>query len=335
MNSNRKSGLLGIAVLLAAASPALPAAELLNVSYDVARKVYQDFNPAFVSDWKAKTGEDLRITQSHGGSTKQARSVIDGLDADVVTMNSPLDIDVIAEKGKLVPADWARQFPNHSAPSWSTILFVVRKNNPKKIRDWDDLVRPGVSVIIPNPKTSGNGRYSFLAAYEFARRSKGGSDATAKAFVTRLFGNVPVLDTGGRGATTTFAQRGIGDVLLTFENEVALLREELGDAVEVVVPSLSVRADNPVAVVQKYAAKKGNLDRARAYLQFHYTAAGQEILARNNLRPVDESILARHAGQFPTVNVFSVETVYGSWAKAQAQHFADGGVFDQIVAERR
>lgn len=310
------------------------AAELLNVSYDVARTTYQDFNPAFTASWKAKTGETLKINQSHGGSSKQARAVIDGLDADVVTMNNPLDIDVIADKGALLPKDWARQYPNHSSPSWSTILFVVRQGNPKHIRDWADLVKPGVSIVIPNPKTSGNGRYSYLAAYEWAKKNKGGDDA-AKAFVTELFGHVPVLDTGGRGATTTFSQRGIGDVLLTFENEIALLKQELGDKVETVVPSLTVRADNPIALVQKVAAKKGNTDRARAYLDFHFTAEAQEIFAKNDLRPVDEAVLAKYSDRFPALNVFRVEDVYGSWAKAQALHFADGASFDQIYAARR
>jgi sulfate transport system substrate-binding protein len=314
------------------------AAELLNVSYDVARKTYQELNPAFIAVWKAKTGETLKINQSHGGSTKQARAVIDGLDADVVTMNNPLDIDVIADKGALLPKDWAKQYPNNSAPSWSPILFVVRKGNPKNIRDWADLVKPGVTIVIPNPKTSGNGRYSYLAAYEWARRPHSGSaggEEAAKAFVTELFGHVPVLDTGGRGATTTFSQRGIGDVLLTFENEIAMLKEELGDKVETVVPSLTVRADNPIALVQKIAAKKGNTDRARAYLDFHFTAQAQDIFAQNDLRPVDDSVLAQYPQRFPRVNIFRVEDVYGSWAKAQAQHFADGASFDQIYAARR
>lgn len=313
---------------------AAAAAELLNVSYDVARKTYQDLNPAFIASWKARTGETLKINQSHGGSSKQARAVIDGLAADVVTMNNPLDIDVIADKAALLPKDWARLYPHGASPSWSTILFVVRKGNPKGIHDWADLVKPGVAVLIPNPKTSGNGRYSYLAAYEWARRGKGG-DAAAKAYMAELFGHVPVLDTGGRGATTTFSQRGIGDVLLTFENEIGLLRQELGGQVEAVVPSLTVRADNPVALVQKVAAKKGNTERANAYLQFHYSAAGQQIFAKNDLRPVDEAVLAQYADRFPKLNVFRVEDVYGSWAQAQAQHFADGASFDQIYAARR
>ncbi|WP_428309512.1 sulfate ABC transporter substrate-binding protein [Hydrocarboniphaga sp.] len=322
------------ATALLGLSSAASAAELLNVSYDVARTTYQDFNPAFIASWKAKTGETLKINQSHGGSSKQARAVIDGLDADVVTMNNPLDIDVIAEKAALLPKDWAKQYPNHSSPSWSPILFVVRKGNPKNIRDWADLVKPGVSIVMPNPKTSGNGRYSYLAAFEWAKKAKGGEDG-AQAFVTELLGHVPVLDTGGRGATTTFSQRGIGDVLLTFENEVALLKAELGDKVETVLPSLTVRADNPIALVQKVAAKKGNTDRARAYLDFHFTPQAQEIFAHNDLRPVDEAILAKYPDRFPQLNIFRVEDVYGSWAKAQKQHFADGASFDQIYAARR
>lgn len=320
--------------LSAGLSATAASAELLNVSYDVARKTYEDLNPAFVAYWKGKNGEILSINQSHGGSSKQARAVIDGLEADVVTMNNPLDIDAIAEKGKLLPTEWASLYPNSAAPSWSTILFVVRKGNPKGIHDWGDLVQPGVSVIIPNPKTSGNGRYSYLAAWEWAKRHRGG-DEPARAFVTNLFANVPVLDTGGRGATTTFSQRGIGDVLLTFENEVALLKEELKDQVEVVVPSLTVRADNPVAVVKKFAARHGNLERADAYLKFHFTPEAQDIFARNDLRPVDETVLARYANRFPKVEAFDVPAVYGSWAKAQAQHFADGASFDQIYAARR
>lgn len=320
---------------LLAGLAAQAAEPLLNVSYDVARGVYKDLNPAFVAEWKAKTGETLKIEQSHGGSSKQARAVIDGLAADVVTMNNPLDIDAIADRAGLLPKDWQKLLPNHSAPSWSTILILVRKGNPKGIRDWNDLVRPGVKPIIPNPKTSGNGRYSYLAAWEYAKRQPGGSDASAKDFVGKLFANVPVLDTGGRGATTTFAQRGIGDALLTFENEVQLIREELGaDQFEVVIPSLTIRADNPVAVVARNAARKGNSASALAYLQFHYSPAGQEILARNGLRPVDEAVLARHAGTLPALNLFTVEQAFGSWPNAQKLHFADGALFDQIYAQR-
>ncbi|THD05689.1 thiosulfate transporter subunit [Panacagrimonas perspica] len=313
---------------------ALASDKLLNASYDVARNVYRDLNPAFAEAWKKDGGGTIKIDQSHGGSTKQARSVIDGLEADVVTMNNPLDIDVIAERGKLLPKNWATLLPHNASPSWSTILFLVRKGNPKGIKDWDDLVKPGVAVILPNPKTSGNGRYSYLAAWEFAKRKADGKDEAGAAFVKKLLGNVPILDTGGRGATTTFSQREIGDVLLTFENEVTLIRQELGDKFEVVVPSLTVRADNPVAVVQKYADKHGNAKLARAYLEFHYTPEGQAIFAKNALRPSDPAVLAQYASTFPALNVFTVESAFGSWPKAQADHFADGGSFDKIYSAR-
>ncbi|AKC85969.1 sulfate ABC transporter substrate-binding protein [Pseudoxanthomonas suwonensis] len=324
--------LLGLA--LAAGGAGAAEGELLNASYDVARDVYRDLNPAFVAQHKAQTGKTVSINQSHGGSSKQARAVIDGLEADVVTMNNPLDIDQIAKAG-LLPENWSARLPNGSAPSWSAILFLVRKGNPKQIRDWGDLVRPGVAVILPNPKTSGNGRYSYLAGWEWAKRAAGGDDAAGEAYVRKLFANVPVLDTGGRGATTSFVQRGIGDVLLTFENEIALLRAELGAAdYEVVVPSLTVRADNPVAVVDKVAAKHGNTALANAYLQFHYAPAGQEIFARNYLRPVDAGVLQRHAATFPKLNAFLVDEAFGSWPEAQKKHFADGGVFDRIYSAR-
>jgi len=326
--------LAGLAIALSAASAQAADAELLNVSYDVARDVYRDLNPAFVAQYREQTGKAVTVDQSHGGSSKQARAVIDGLEADVVTMNNPLDIDQIAKAG-LLPANWAGRLPNASAPSWSTILFLVRKGNPKKIRDWGDLVRPGVAVILPNPKTSGNGRYSYLAGWEWAKRAGGGSDAAGEAYVRKLFANVPVLDTGGRGATSTFVQRGIGDVLLTFENEIALLRAELGASdYEVVVPSLTVRADNPVAVVDKVAGKHGTAALANAYLKYHYSPAAQEIFAKNYLRPVDDAVLQRHGAAFPKVNVFRVEAAFGSWPEAQKKHFADGGVFDRIYTQR-
>ncbi len=320
-----------LAAVVSAAAPAHAGDKLLNASYDVARDVYKDLNPAFVADWKAKTGKTIVIDQSHGGSSKQARAVIEGLEADVVSMNNALDIDQIAKAG-LLPKAWATRLPSASSPSWSSILFLVRKGNPKKIRDWGDLVRPGVGVIIPNPKTSGNGRYSYLAGWEWAKRGAGGKDEAGREYVRKLFANVPVLDTGGRGATTTFVQHRIGDVLLTFENEISLLRADLGDGYQVVVPSLTVRADNPVAVVDKVAAKHGTAALARAYLQFHYSAAGQEIFARNYLRPVNAEVLKRHARTFPPLNVFGVEEAFGSWPQVQARHFASGGVFDQIQA---
>lgn len=320
---------------LLTASAASSAAELLNASYDVARPFYQDFNPAFAAEWKRRTGEVVTINQSHGGSSKQARAVIDGLEADVVSMNSRLDIDAIADKGLLLPKNWSQRLPHDSSPSWSAILFLVRKGNPKGIRDWSDLVKPGVQVVIPNPKTSGNGRYSYLAAWQFARTQPGGSEATARSFVTQLFGNVPVLDTGGRGATTTFAQRGIGDVLLTFENEVRLIREEFGSgAYEIVIPSLTVRADNPVALVDKVAARHGTMAVAKAWLEYHYSDEGQALFARNGLRPANEAVLASHAGDFPALNLFTVEQAFGGWSKAQSVQFSDGGLFDQIYVKK-
>ncbi len=307
---------------------------LLNVSYDVTREFYKEFNPAFAAEWKRRTGATLELKQSHGGSSKQIRSVIDGLGADVVTMNGVTDVDQLA-KAKLIPADWAARLPHGSVPYTSTILFIVRKGNPKAIRDWSDLARPGVQVVIPNPKTSGNGRYSYLAAWGYALRQPGGNDASARDFVRRIFANVPVLDTGGRAATTTFAQRGIGDVLLTFENEVALTIKELGaDAVEGVVPSVSVLAENPVVWIDRTVAKRGTAAAAKAYLEFLYSPAAQELAAKHGFRPSDPAILAKHAARFPALPLFSVPEVFGSWEKAQTVHFADGGVFDQIYARR-
>ena len=318
-------GLLLAAGLVRAAEPVL-----LNASYDVTREFYKEFNPAFAAHWQAQTGEKLVLNQSHGGSSKQVRSVIDGLEADVVTMNGVPDVDQLA-KAKLIPADWAARLPNQSVPYTSTILFIVRKGNPKGIKDWSDLVRPGVSVVIPNPKTSGNGRYSYLAAWIYALKQPGGSEASARDFVKQLFANVPVLDTGGRGATTTFAQRGIGDVLLTFENEVALTLRELGpDAVEAVVPSASILAENPVVWVDKVVKKKDTARQARAYLEFLYSPAAQELAAKHFFRPIDPVILAKHADRFPAIPLYSVPEVFGSWEKAQAAHFGEGGVFDQI-----
>jgi sulfate transport system substrate-binding protein len=304
---------------------------LLNVSYDVTREFYQDYNAAFIAHWRAVHGETLAIKQSHGGSSKQARSVLEGLPADVVTMNQAPDIDILSSAGHLLPADWAQRLPDHSAPSTSTILFVVRKGNPKGIQDWADLVKPGVAVIIPNPKTSGNGRYSYLAAWGYALRRFGGDEAKATEFVTRLFGNVPVLDTGGRGATTTFAQRGIGDVLLTFENEAALTLRELGAGqLETVVPSTSILAENPVAWVDRNVRKHGTEAVARAYLEYLYSDEGQEIAARHDFRPRNPAILAKYADRFPRLPLFTVEEIAGGWAAAQQKHFADGGLFDRI-----
>jgi sulfate transport system substrate-binding protein len=307
---------------------------LLNVSYDVTREFYKDYNPLFAAHWKTTTGETVTINQSHGGSSKQARSVIDGLQADVVTMNQSLDIDVLHTNGNLIPADWATRLPNHSAPTTSTILFIVRKGNPKGIHDWSDLVKPGVAVIVPNPKTSGNGRYSYLGAWGYALRQPGGSDTKAREFVGKLFSNVPVLDTGGRGATTTFAQRGIGDVLLTFENEVALTIRELGaDKLEVVVPSTSILAENPVVWVDKVVKKKNTEKVARAYLEYLYSDEAQKLAAKHGFRPRGAALLTKYADRFTPLPLFSVEEIVGSWPQAQKVHFADGGVFDQIYSK--
>ncbi|MCX6950936.1 MAG: sulfate ABC transporter substrate-binding protein, partial [Verrucomicrobia bacterium] len=287
---------------------------LLNVSYDVTREFYKDFNAAFAAHWKSTTGETLVLNQSHGGSSKQIGSVVSGLAADVVTMNGVPDVDQLA-KAALIPADWSKRLPNDSVPYTSTILFLVRKGNPKQVKDWSDLAREGVSVIIPNPKTSGNGRYSYLAAWAYALRQPGGSDATARALVQKIFRNVPVLDTGGRGASTTFAQRGIGDVLLTFENEAALTLKELGpDAIELVIPSVSVVAENPVVWVDKYVAKHGTEKAARAYLEFLFSPAGQALAVKHHFRPVDAALLAQNRAQFPDFPLVSVPQVFGSWA---------------------
>jgi sulfate transport system substrate-binding protein len=303
---------------------------LLNVSYDVTREFYKDYNPAFAKYWKQKTGETVTINQSHGGSSKQARAVADGLEADVITMNQANDIDILYERGGLIPKDWQKRLPNASSPTTSTTVFLVRKGNPKNIRDWDDLVKPGVAVVIPNPKTSGNGRYGYLAAWGYVIK-KGGNEAKAREFVGKLFKNVPVLDTGGRGATTTFVQRDIGDVLLTFENEVYLIKKELGnDKFDVVYPSSSVLAENPVSVVDKVVDKRKTRPLAQAYLEYLYSEEGQEIAARHYLRPRLESVAAKHKADFKPIELFTVDEVFGGWTKAQKTHFADGGVFDQI-----
>jgi len=313
-------------VLLAASS-----LKLLNVSYDPTRELYQDFNAAFAKYWKAKTGVDVEINQSHGGSGAQSRSVIDGLQADVVTLGLAYDIDAIAEKAKTLPANWQSRLPDNSTPYTSTIVFLVRKGNPKHIRDWSDVVRDGVAVVTPNPKTSGGARWSYLAAWGYGLRHNSNDDAKAKAFVARLYKNVPVLDSGARGSTTTFAQRGLGDVLLSWENEAHLALKEFGaDKFEIVYPPESILAEPPVAVVDKIAAKHGTTEVAKAYLDYLYTDEGQEIAARNFYRPRNEKIAARYAGQFPKLTLFTIDQVFGGWQKAQAKHFADGGTFDQI-----
>ncbi|MGH7499925.1 MAG: sulfate ABC transporter substrate-binding protein [Gemmatimonadales bacterium] len=304
---------------------------LLNVSYDPTRELYEDVNKEFATFWKARTGQDVTVKQSHGGSGKQARAVIDGLPADVVTLALAYDVDEIAEKGRLLPADWQKRLPHNSSPYTSTIIFLVRKGNPKKIADWSDLIRPNVSVITPNPKTSGGARWNYLAAWAYARHRPGGNDSTAKAFVTALYHNVPVLDAGARGSTTTFVERGIGDVLLAWENEALLAVKELGpDKFDVVAPSSSILAEPPVAVVDKVARKHGTEAVAKAYLDFLYGDQGQEIEARHYYRPRNEQIAARYASQFAKVNMVTIDGEFGGWHKAQRTHFSDGGTFDQI-----
>ncbi len=302
--------------------------ELLNVSYDVARELYKDINPAFVADWKAKTGETVVVKQSHGGSSKQARSVADGLAASVVTMNQANDIDMLAERG-LVVADWAKKFPHGAAPYYSTMVFLVRKGNPKQIKNWDDLAKPGVKVVIPNPKTAGNGRYTYLAAWGSVLK-KGGTEAQARDLVGRIFKNVPILDAGGRAATTTFTQREIGDALVTFENEVSMVRSEFGENFEVVYPPLSILAESPVAVVDKVVDRLGVRKQATAYLNFLYSDAGQEIGARHYLRTRNEAINKKYAANYKPIALFTVDEVFGGWKAAQKKHFDDGGEFDKI-----
>jgi sulfate transport system substrate-binding protein len=307
---------------------------LLNVSYDVTREFYKDYNAAFVRQWKRRTGETITVNQSHGGSSKQARAVADGLEADVITMNQANDIDLLVERGGLVAADWQKRLPNNSVPYTSTTVFLVRKGNPKGIRDWDDLVKPGTAVIIPNPKTSGNGRYTYLAAWGYTIRN-GGKPDDAREFVARLFRNVPILDSGGRAATTTFTQRGIGDVLVTFENEVALIKKEQGaEAFDVVYPSASILAENPVAVVDKVVDKKGTRKAAQAYLEYLYSDDGQELAAQHSFRPRSKAVAEKYAANFPPIKVFTVEEVFGGWQKAQQTHFNDGALFDQIYERK-
>ena len=330
-------------LLSAAALPlalALPAARaqsatsLLNVSYDVSREFYKDFNVAFAAHWKKTTGQDVTLNQSHGGSSRQARSVADGLEADVITMNQHNDIDMLHTRGGLVPANWATRLPNNASPTTSISVILVRKGNPKAIRDWSDLGKPGVGVIIPNPKTSGNGRYTYLAAWGAALQA-GVAPAAAQALVERIFANVPVLDGGGRGATTTFAQRNIGDALVTFESEVPLIQREFGNNFEVVIPSRTILAENPVAVVDKVVDKKGTRKQAEAYLKFLWSEEGQEVAAKHHLRPRSAKVAAKYAKDFPKVQTFTVDTVFGGWKKAQADHFNDGGLYDQVIAKAK
>ena len=317
--------------LLALCTSFAQARELLNVSYDVMRDFYKDLNPVFIKHWQQKTGETLTINMSHAASTKQARAVADGLEADVLTMNQATDLIMLAKVGGVIAPDWNKKFPDNAAPFTSTTVFIVRKGNPKGIKDWSDLIKPGVQVIIPNPKTAGNGRYSYLAAWAYALNQPGGDEAKAQDFVGKIFKNVPVLDAGGRAASTTFMQRNIGDVLLTFENEAEMIAKEFGrGTLEVVYPSSSVLAEPPVAVVDRDVAKRGNKEVAKAYLDFLWTPQGQEIAAQNYLRPRNQTVFAKYAAQFPAMKLYTVEKVFGSWEKAQQQHFADGGTFDKI-----
>ena len=310
--------------------------KLLNVSYDPTRELYQDYNAAFAKYWKDKTGDAVVIQQAHGGSGKQARAVIDGLQADIVTLALAYDIDAIAEKSKLLPADWQKRLPNNSTPYTSTIVFLVRKGNPKGIKDWDDLVKPGVSVITPNPKTSGGARWNYLAAWGYALKKNGNDETKAKDFVTKLFKNVPVLDTGARGATTTFVQRGIGDVLIAWENEALLSLKESGQGeFEIIAPSISILAEPPVAWVDKVASKHGTEVVAKAYLEYLYSPEGQEIAAKEFFRPRLEAVAQKYADKFPKLALFTVDELFGGWTKAQKTHFGTDGTFDQIQKASR
>jgi sulfate transport system substrate-binding protein len=314
-----------------ASAQAAPPVELLNVSYDVTRELYKKYNVIFAKHWKETTGQTVTIKQSHGGSGKQSRAVIDGLSADVVALALASDINAIADKAKLLPEDWTTKLPDNSSPYTSTIVFLVRKGNPKHIKDWNDLIKPGVSVVTPNPKTSGAARWAYLAAWGYALKQPGGNAAKAKDFVAKLYHNVPVLDSGGRGSTTTFVERGIGDVLLSWENEAFLATHELGkNQFEIVVPSLSILAEPSVAVVQKNAGKHGTEKVAEAYLRYLYTPEAQELAAENYYRPRLKAVADKFANQFPKLELFTVNDVFGGWRKAQQVHFADGGTFDQI-----
>jgi len=327
---NKLIAICAVLGALAAAPAAAKNVTLLNASYDPTRELYRDANAAFAAQWKAQHGDRVTLRMSHGGSGKQARAVVDGLPADVVTLALAYDIDVLADRG-LLAANWQQRLPDNSAPYTSTIVFLVRKGNPKKIRDWSDLVRPGVQVITPNPKTSGGARWNFLAAWGYAMKQPGGNEARAKAFVRELYKHVPVLDTGARGATNTFVQRGMGDVLLAWENEALLARQETGgDNVEIVVPSVSILAEPPVAVVDRNVDKHGTRAAAEAYLKFLYSPQGQAIAAKHFYRPRSAQVAAQYARQFPRVNLFTINDVFGSWRQVQAKFFADGAVFDQI-----
>ena len=323
-----------IAGALAFAASHAATVELLNVSYDPTRELYADYNKAFVQYWRKKTGQDVSIRQSHGGSGKQARTVIDGLQADVVTLALAYDVDALAKQGKLLPANWQSRLPNNSAPYTSTIVFLVRKGNPKRIKDWGDLARPGVSVITPNPKTSGGARWNHLAAWGWALHQPGATEKTAEDYLRKLYANVPVLDTGARGSTTTFVQRGIGDVFISWENEAHLAIDELGAGkFDIVIPSLSILAEPPVAVVDRVTLRKKTTDLARAYLEYLYSPEAQEIIARHYYRPRNEAVLKKYAKVFPDVKMLTIDD-FGGWAAAQKKHFDDGGLFDQIYLKK-
>ncbi|MEQ1292164.1 sulfate ABC transporter substrate-binding protein [Acinetobacter johnsonii] len=327
--SKLKIGVL--AALVSVTSFGVAAKDFLNVSYDPTRELYEDVNKQFGAYWKQRTGQDINFKQSHGGSGKQARSVIDGLGADVVTLALAADIDVIAEKAKLLPTNWQKKLPNNSTPYTSTIVFLVRKGNPQGIKDWGDLIKPGVGIITPNPKTSGGARWNYLAAWAWAKHQPAGNDAKAQEFVRKIYKNTKVLDSGARGATTTFAERGIGDVLLAWENEAHLAIREQPGKFEIVTPSLSILAEPPVAIVEKNAEKDGNLNLAKAYLNYLYSPAGQEIAAKNFYRPRNAAVLKKYASTFKPLKLVTIDKEFGGWTKVQKQHFENGGVFDQIV----
>ena len=327
--SKLKIGVL--AALVSVTSFGVAAKDFLNVSYDPTRELYEDVNKQFGAYWKQRTGQDINFKQSHGGSGKQARSVIDGLGADVVTLALAADIDVIAEKAKLLPTNWQKKLPNNSTPLTSTIVFLVRKGNPQGIIDWGDLIKPGVGIITPNPKTSGGARWNYLAAWAWAKHQPAGNDAKAQEFVRKIYKNTKVLDSGARGATTTFAERGIGDVLLAWENEAHLAIREQPGKFEIVTPSLSILAEPPVAIVEKNAEKDGNLNLAKAYLNYLYSPAGQEIAAKNFYRPRNATVLKKYAATFKPLKLVTIDKEFGGWTKVQKQHFENGGVFDQIV----
>ena len=327
--SKLKIGVL--AALVSVTSFGVAAKDFLNVSYDPTRELYEDVNKQFGAYWKQRTGQDINFKQSHGGSGKQARSVIDGLGADVVTLALAADIDVIAEKAKLLPTNWQKKLPNNSTPYTSTIVFLVRKGNPQGIKDWGDLIKPGVGIITPNPKTSGGARWNYLAAWAWAKHQPAGNDAKAQEFVRKIYKNTKVLDSGARGATTTFAERGIGDVLLAWENEAHLAIREQPGKFEIVTPSLSILAEPPVAIVEKNAEKDGNLNLAKAYLNYLYSPAGQEIAAKNFYRPRNATVLKKYAATFKPLKLVTIDKEFGGWSKVQKQHFENGGVFDQIV----